>query len=51
MVITAGKALNWKGAERLPDHIKLRMAENLTSGVRQCEISLIVERETAQIYS
>ena len=26
--ITAGRALNWLGAERLPNLIKLRMADN-----------------------
>ena len=50
-MITAGKALNREGAERLLHLIKLRMADNVTSGVRQCEISLIVERETAQTHS
>ena len=49
--IVGGKALNGLGAERLLNPIKLRMPENRWSGVRQCEISLIVKRETAQIYS
>ena len=46
-----GKALNRRGAERLPTLIKLRMPNKKSAGVRLCEISLIVERETAQIYS
>ena len=49
--ITGGKALNRLGAERLPTLIKLRMPDKISSGVRLCEISLIVERETAQTYS
>ena len=28
MLITAGKALNWEGAERLLNLIKLKMADN-----------------------
>ena len=51
MKITGGKALNWLGAERLLNLIKLRMPDNRFSGVRQWEISFIVERETAQIHS
>ena len=47
----AGKALNDRGAERLPTLIKLRMPNKVSMGVRLCEISLIVERETAQTYS
>ena len=43
-----GKALNRRGVERLPTLIKLRMPAGIGTGVRQCEISLIVERETAQ---
>ena len=49
--IPGGKALNRRGAERLPTLIKLRMPDKLSMGVRLCEISLIVKRETAQIYS
>ena len=51
MMITGGKALNWEGVERLLNHIKLRMPDNITLGVRQCQISVIVERETAQTHS
>ena len=50
-MFTGGKALNGRGVERLPTPIKLRMPEKLSPGVRLCEISLIVERETAQTYS
>ena len=46
-----GKALNRRGVERLPTLIKLRIPNKLSVGVRLCEISLIVKRETAQIYS
>ena len=49
--IIAGKALNGCGGESLPNPIKLRMPENRIAGVRRCEISLIVKREKAQIYS
>ena len=49
--ITGGKALNRLGAERLPTLIKLRIPDKLSMGVTLCEISFIVERETAQIYS
>ena len=49
--ITGGKALNWLGAERLLNHIKLRMPDNLITAVRLREISLVVERETAQTHS
>ena len=49
--ITAGKALNWLGAERLLNLIKLRMPDNRFTAVRQWEISFIVERETAQTHS
>ena len=49
--ITGGKALNWLGAERLLNLIKLRMPDNRFSGVRQREISFVVERERAQTYS
>ena len=48
---TGGKALNDRGVERLPTSIKLRMPDKISSGVRLCEISLIVERETAQTHS
>ena len=48
MNITGGRALNELGAERLLNSIKLRMPDNVRSGVRLCEISFIVERETAQ---
>ena len=49
--ITGGKALNWLGAERLLNLIKLRMPDNRFPGVRQWEISFIVERETAQTHN
>ena len=51
MIFTGGKALTGSGVERLPTPIKLRMPDKKSSGVRLCEISLIVERETAQTYS
>ena len=51
MNITGGKALNGRGVERLPTPIKLKMPDKKSSGVRLCEISLTVKRETAQIYS
>ena len=51
MIITGGKALNWEWVERLLNYIKLRMPDNITLGVRQCQISVIVERETAQTHS
>ena len=51
MNIIGGRALNRLGAERLPTLIKLRMPDKLSAGVRLCEISLIVKRETAQTYS
>ena len=50
-MFTGGKALNRLGAERLPTLIKLRIPDKLSMGVTLCEISLIVERETAQTYS
>ena len=50
-IFIGGKALNERGAERLPTSIKLIMPDKLSSGVRLREISLVVERETAQIYS
>ena len=50
-MFTGGKALNDLGVERLPKSIKLRMPDKFSIGVRLCEISLIVERETAQTYS
>ena len=48
---SGGKALNGLGAERLLNPIKLRMPKNCFMGVRQCEISFIVKRETAQTHS
>ena len=51
LIFTGGKALNKRGVERLPTLIKLRIPIKLSVGVRLCEISLIVERETAQTYS
>ena len=45
------KALNGRGAERLPKPIKLRMPENPNAGVRRREISFVVKRETAQTHS
>ena len=50
-MFTGGKALNRRGGESLPTLIKLRMPDKWSHGVRLCEISLIVERETAQTYS
>ena len=50
-MFTGGKALNERGVERLPTSIKLRIPDKLSMGVRLCEISLTVERETAQTYS
>ena len=50
-IFTGGKALTRRGAERLPTLIKLRIPDKVSAGVRLCEISLIVKRETAQIYS
>ena len=50
-MITGGKALNKRGGESLPTFIKLRMPDKESMGVRLREISLVVERETAQIYS
>ena len=50
-IFTGGKALNRLGAERLPTLIKLRIPDKLSMGVRLREISLVVKRETAQIYS
>ena len=46
-----GKALNELGGASLLNSIKLRMPDNRFTGVRQCEISLIVKRETAQTHS
>ena len=48
---SGGKALNELGGASLLNSIKLRMPENWSSAVRQCEISFIVKRETAQTYS
>ena len=50
-IFTGGKALNRRGGESLPTLIKLRMPDKVSTGVRLREISLVVERETAQIYS
>ena len=38
-------------AEAAVDCMEVRMPENWSSAVRQCEISFIVKRETAQTYS
>ena len=38
-------------AEAVVDFIRVRMPDNRLTGVRQCEISLIVERERAQTHS
>ena len=46
-----GKALNGLGGESLLNPIKLRMADNEYLGVTLREISFVVERERAQIYS
>ena len=48
---SGGKALYGLGAARLLNPIKLRMPANCFMAVRLCEISRIVKRETAQIYS
>ena len=48
---SGGKALNRLGVERLLNLIKLRRPDNCFTGVRQREISFVVERERAQIYS
>ena len=50
-IFSGGKALNSRGAERLPKLIKLRIPYKVSTGVRLREISLVVKRETAQIYS
>ena len=50
-MILGGKALNGLGAERLLNLIKLRRPDNCFAGVRQREISFVVERERAQTYS
>ena len=50
-MIVGGKALNGLGAARLLNPIKLRMPDNCFMAVRLREISLVVKRETAQIYS
>ena len=50
-IFNGGKALIRRGVERLPTLIKLRMPDKLSHGVRLREISLVVERETAQTYS
>ena len=51
IIFNGGKALIRRGVERLPTLIKLRMPAKLSRGVRLREISLVVERETAQTYS
>ena len=48
--ITGCKALNRLGVERLLNLIKLRRPDNCFTGVRQREISFVVERERAQTY-
>ncbi len=50
-IFTGGKALFSGGTERLPMLRKLRMPDKASPGVRLREISLVVERETAQTYS
>ena len=50
-IFAGGKALNRRGGESLPTLIKLRMPDKLSTGVRLREISLVVERETAQTHS
>ena len=50
-IFNGGKALNRGGGESLPILIKLRMPHKESPGVRLREISLVVKRETAQIYS
>ena len=50
-MFAGGKALTKRGVERLPTFIKLRMPDKFRAGVRLREISLVVKRETAQIYS
>ena len=49
--MNGGRALNGLGAVRLPNPIKPPMPFNCYPGVRQSQISAIVERETAQITS
>ena len=46
--MNGGRALNGLGAVRLPNPIKPPMPFNCYPGVRQSQISAIVERETAQ---
>ena len=48
---SGGKALNELGGASLLNSIKLRMPDNCYLAVRQCEIRVIVERETAQTHS
>ena len=50
-IFTGGRALNRRGAERLPTLTKLPMPDKSSPVVRICDISLIVKRETAQTYS
>ena len=50
--ITGGKALNGLGGDKLTEPYQtLNAGEYETAAVRQCEISLIVKRETAQTHS
>ena len=49
--IVGGKALNRLGGVQLTEPYQTKNADKSYAGVRQCEISLIVKRETAQIYS
>ena len=49
---TGGRATEYaRGLRGLLNVIKLRIPEYMRVGVRLCEISLTVERETAQTYS
>ena len=48
---SGGKALNELGGASLLNSIKLRMPHKCFPAVRQCEISFIVKRETAQTHS
>ena len=49
--ITGGKALISQGVDKITDTSQTKNAGELNSGVRLCEISFTVERETAQTYS
>ena len=50
-MITGGQALISLGADKVTETSQTKNAGEFNSGVRLCEISFIVERETAQTYS